>query len=148
MGPTKREVWFKSSTQGGAGDCRGYVIVPCRVPLVWSYTCQRNKHVITKHFRYLKWRYSPIKAVCKADVSLIRFSTSILGTSNSRWCYYSLCLSKTKSCSLSICLFKFFKKERFVSSNIFRGQAVSFRDSSSWGLWMMGYFYDIFSSFS
>ena len=50
---------------------------------------------LTKHFRYLKWRYSPKKAVCKAYVRessspkqpAIRFvrKPSILGTERNSW---------------------------------------------------------------
>ncbi len=40
---------------------------------------------ITKQFRYLKRRYSPIKGKIHPQNSLIRFSTSILGTWNVWW---------------------------------------------------------------
>ena len=49
--------------------------------------CKNLVDFVTKLIRYLKWRYSPMWAVCKAYVrknhpknSLIRFSTSKLGT--------------------------------------------------------------------
>ena len=55
--------------------------------------------LITKHFRYQKWSYSPIQAVCKAHVrenpptkiALIRFSTSTLGTWKSWWSHVVWC---------------------------------------------------------